>query len=296
MAARQSDRSEPRHVALQFFQEPYYVAISADQARREVPLRRLEVIHHGLDASCYEWTDTSHDYVCFIGRFAQVKGPHTAIDVAARAGIPIRVAGETHDVDREFSAREVQPRLEQPHVTFLGGIGLAEKVPLLRGARALVAPSEWDEPFGLVLSEAMLSGCPVMAFPRGSVPELVENGVTGFVVRNPEEMADVIRTGGAAERFDRRRCRERAVQRFSRSRMVEAYERLYERVIKQTARFASTRGSLLVWGDPGERWRQFEQGQARTPLVGSLPAAWWLGASLARGLTASCEWCGRARR
>src|SRR5581483_9271649 len=97
-----------------------------------------------------------------------------------------------------------------PHVHLLGCIGVSKKVPLLRDARALLAPIEWEEPFGLALIEAMLSGCPVVAFPRGSVPELVEPGVTGFVVHTAEEMCELIRPCGALDDFDRHRCRARA--------------------------------------------------------------------------------------
>ncbi|HEX6937956.1 MAG TPA: glycosyltransferase family 4 protein [Longimicrobiales bacterium] len=215
------------------FPGAWYIAISHDQASRETSLPKLEVIHHGLDPSRFEWRPTPSDYVCFVGRFARVKGPHTAIDAAERAGVPIRVAGEVHETDREFAEREVIPRLARRHVRYLGCIGTDVKVPLLRDARALLAPIEWNEPFGLILIEAMLSGCPVVAFPRGSVPELVEPGLTGFVVRNLEEMVEVIRPGGAVDRFDRRRCRERAIERFSRERMVRDHERLYERMVRE---------------------------------------------------------------
>ncbi|HET7321291.1 MAG TPA: glycosyltransferase, partial [Longimicrobiaceae bacterium] len=126
---------------------------------------------------------------------------------------------------------EVLPRFDQPHVTFVGCVGTEEKRPLLRDARALLMPITWDEPFGLVMIEAMLSGCPVVAYPRGSVPELVEDGVTGFVVRDAEEMTDVVRPGGPLDRFDRARCRERAVERFGRDRMVEEHLSLYRRVL-----------------------------------------------------------------
>jgi glycosyltransferase involved in cell wall biosynthesis len=224
-------RDEDLSSFYRYFPDPWYVAISADQAGREEPLPRLQVIHHGLDPSIYECTDRPADYVCFIGRFSEIKGPHTAIDVAASGGVPIRMAGAVHPVDREFGEREVQPRLRRPHVTYLGTIGLDRKVPLLRDARALLAPIEWNEPFGLILIEAMLAGCPVVAFPHGSVPELVEPGVTGFVARDAEEMAEVIRPGGALDGFDRRRCRGRAVERFSRARMVADHERLYQRAL-----------------------------------------------------------------
>lgn len=212
----------------------YYVAISDAQAAREVQLPRMEVIHHGLDPDLFECREVADDYVAFVGRFARVKGPHTAIDVAERAGLPIHVAGEIHEIDGDFGANEVLPRLRKPHVTHHGPIGMKEKVPLYRDARGLLAPIEWEEPFGLVLIEAMLSGCPVVAFPRGSIPELVEEGVTGFVVQNAEEMAAVIRRGGALDTFDRSRCRARAAERFGRAAMVGKHERLYERIIAES--------------------------------------------------------------
>jgi glycosyltransferase involved in cell wall biosynthesis len=218
-----------------YFAEVHYVAISTDQRQREIPLPRCDVIHHGLDPARYQWSEHPGDYACFVGRLAPEKGPHTAIDVAGMAGRPILVGGDVHPPDREFARAEVEPRLAEPHVTYLGKIGMEEKVPLLRDAAVLLAPIEWNEPFGLILIEAMLSGCPVVAFGRGSVPELVDNGVTGFVVESAEAMAEVIRPGGPIDRFDRRRCRARAIQRFSRTRLVEEHERLYARVAAEAS-------------------------------------------------------------
>ncbi|HEY9426491.1 MAG TPA: glycosyltransferase family 4 protein [Gemmatimonadaceae bacterium] len=222
------------------FPDVHYVAISHDQATRERGVCQAHVVHHGLDPAKYEWLGRAADYVCFIARFARVKGPHTAIDVTEEAGVPIRVAGEVHAVDAAFNEHEVAPRLRKEHVTMLGSIGMAEKVPLLRDARALLAPIEWDEPFGLALIEAMLSGCPVVAFPRGSVPELVEEGVTGFVARDRNEMREIIRPGGPLDDFDRRRCRERAIERFGRDRMVADYESIYA----AAAGYATPQGQL----------------------------------------------------
>jgi glycosyltransferase involved in cell wall biosynthesis len=210
----------------------HYIAISEDQRRREIPLPDVTVIHHGLDPARYQCVGrATGDYVCFIGRFSQVKGPHTAIDAAGRAGVPIRVAGEVHPPDESWAASELQFRLRQPHVSYEGTIGLRDKAPLLAGARALLAPIEWNEPFGLVLIEAMLSGCPVVAYRRGSVAELVEDGLTGFVPRSFDDMVELIRRGGPIDGFDRRRCRERAIERFSRDRMVADHVRLYERIL-----------------------------------------------------------------
>jgi glycosyltransferase involved in cell wall biosynthesis len=159
-----------------------------------------------------------------------VTGRHPAPAPAARAGVAIRVAGEVHPPDAPWAAAELRHRLVERHVSYVGSIGLEEKRPLLRDARALLMPIEWNEPFGLIIIEAMLSGCPVVAFARGSVPELVEHGITGFVARSVDDMASLIRPGGEIDRFNRRRCRERAVQRFSRDRMVTDHLALYERI------------------------------------------------------------------
>jgi glycosyltransferase involved in cell wall biosynthesis len=218
------------------FPEVDFVAISEDQFRRETGAERCVVIHHGLDPARYHCSEHPEPYVCFIGRLARAKGPHTAIDAAELAGVPIRVAGEVHPPDRDYGTAEVEPRLRRSHVTYLGTIGTEQKVPLLCYARALLSPIDWNEPFGLVFIEAMLSGCPVVTFGRGSVPELIEHGVTGFIAESLEEMAGLIRPGGPVDQLDRRVIRTRAARRFSRDRMVGDYERLYQAVVARTVR------------------------------------------------------------
>jgi glycosyltransferase involved in cell wall biosynthesis len=209
------------------FPEVAFVAISEDQARRESGAQQVTVIHHGLDPARYRWTERPGSYVCFIGRFAREKGPHTAIDAASLAGVPIRMAGEAHPPDRDYASTHVEPRLQAQHVTSLGCIGTDQKVPLLRDARALLAPIDWNEPFGLTLIEAMLSGCPVVAFGLGSIPELIEPGVTGFIASSLEDMARLIRPGGPVDRLDRRVIRTVAARRFNHRRMAAEYEDLY---------------------------------------------------------------------
>jgi glycosyltransferase involved in cell wall biosynthesis len=212
-----------------------YVAISHRQKRLEIPLPKCEVIYHGLDPGRFEWTAKPGNQVCFIGRFSGAKGPHLAIDAAGLAGLPIYVAGETHPDGEQFAEQELKPRLRLPHVHLLGCIGVSKKVPLLRDARALLSPLDWEEPFGLALIEAMLSGCPVVAFPRGSAPELIEEGVTGFLASSLGQMAQIIRPGGVLDTFDRGLCRRRAIERFSRDRLVTDHLRLYQRVLDESA-------------------------------------------------------------
>ena len=209
----------------------YFVAISADQARREMPLPRLTVIHHGVDPADFRAVPVPSECICFIGRLAEEKGPATAIDMAREAGLPIRVAGTVHPQDRGYVDLELTHRFAQPHVTFLGPVDLQAKSAMLQRARALAAPITWNEPFGLIAIEAMMSGCPVVGFSRGSLPELVEKGVTGYLAEDEKEMVELIRPGGPIDGFDRLRCRARAIERFSSARMVADYERLYSMML-----------------------------------------------------------------
>ena len=218
------------------FPEVDFVAISGDQCRRETGPDWCTVIHHGLAAGRYQWSGQAEPYVCFVGRLARVKGPATAIDVATRAGVSIQLAGDIHPPDQAYAEAEVLPRLGRPGVSWLGPVGIDRKAPLLRDARALLAPIEWNEPFGLILIEALLSGCPVVAFGRGSVPELVEHGVTGFVAASEDQMVELIRPGGPVDALDRRKIREIATRRFDRTRMVADYERVYQAAVSRARR------------------------------------------------------------
>jgi glycosyltransferase involved in cell wall biosynthesis len=211
-----------------------YVAISRRQLELEIPLADATVIHHGVAPDRYPPSVRDQGYLLHLGRYAPEKGTHLAIDAARVAGLKIVLAGRVHDQDTGYFAAEVAPRLSRPGVEELGEAGHACKVALLRGARAMLLPLQWEEPFGLVAVEAMLCGTPVLGFPRGSFPEIIDEGVTGFLA--PAD--DVEALGRLATRltgFDRAACARRARERFSIARMTSAYEALYARVAGRRA-------------------------------------------------------------
>jgi glycosyltransferase involved in cell wall biosynthesis len=205
-----------------------YVCISARQRAIEDPLPAA-VIHHGIRPDPYLPSDEEDGYLLHLGRFAPEKGTHLAVDVAVAAGLPLKLAGRTHPQDSAYFAAEVAPRLGQPGVEEVGEAGPNRKVALLRRARALLCPLQWEEPFGLVAIEAMLTGTPVLAFARGSLPEIVDEGITGFLAP-PDDVAALARIASRLGSFDRAACAARARRRFSAAAMTDAYEALYKRI------------------------------------------------------------------
>ena len=182
------------------------------------------------------------DYLFWLGRFSPDKGPVTAIEVARAAGLPLVLAGKMRDAsERRYFEDEIRPRLDD-RVTYAGEVGLRERVRLLHGARALVNPIAWDEPFGLAMVEAMACGVPVIAPPRGSVPEVVVHGRTGWIASTVDEMAAAV---ARCDEIDPRECRAIAERRFSPQRMVRDYVRALESVIDRGhAGLAAGRGTL----------------------------------------------------
>jgi glycosyltransferase involved in cell wall biosynthesis len=206
------------------------VAISRAQARRETaPV--AAVIHHGLDPNRYR-PMPEQGYLLFLGRYDRVKGVTGAIEVAERAKLPLVMAGEPHD--REYYDHCVRPLIEKHGVLELGPVGGTKKAALLARSRALLFPIEWEEPFGLVMIEAMLSGVPVLGHSRGAVPEVVDDGITGVICDDPTEMVAAARI--ADKLFNRDRIRMEAVRRWSSRRMAEEYLQLYRAA--QAAQYA----------------------------------------------------------
>jgi glycosyltransferase involved in cell wall biosynthesis len=224
----------PRHEAASRLYRSFpglaYIAISERQRQLEIRMPDVTVIHHGLLPADYPLGEGGGPFL-FLGRLSRVKGCHHAVDAAVARGQELVVAGAPHDdlvgEERGYFERELADRLRRPGVRWVGEVGPAEKVPLLRNATALVFPIEWEEPFGLVVIEALLSGTPVVALARGAVPELIEPGKTGVVADSPEEMTDRLLEVRA---LDRALVRERAIARFGHLRMADDHVALYERL------------------------------------------------------------------
>ena len=200
------------------------VSIS-DAQRRPVPQAGwVRTIHHGMPEALLSPGPEEPRYLGFLGRIAPEKGVDQAISIARRAGLPLRIAAKVDKVDREYFAGAIQPLLDLPGVEYIGEISDGEKAAFLSGAIALLVPVNWPEPFGLVMIEAMACGTPVIAYRRGSVPEVIEDGLTGFVV--DDERGAV----AAIERLSllsRERIRARFETRFTVRRMVDDYLDVY---------------------------------------------------------------------
>jgi glycosyltransferase involved in cell wall biosynthesis len=185
-------------------------------------------VYHGLPRSLYNlgWGDGG--YLAFIGRICPEKRPDLAIEIARRAGLPLTIAAKVDKVDRAYYKTKIKPLLKDPQIEFIGEIGERDKGAFLGDATALLFPVDWPEPFGLALIEAMANGTPVIAFGRGSVPEIIEHAVTGFIVENVEEAVAAV---PLAKALDRAAIRRRFEERFSAERMAHDYVALYEAVL-----------------------------------------------------------------
>ncbi|HUX67445.1 MAG TPA: glycosyltransferase family 4 protein [Terriglobales bacterium] len=199
-----------------------YVAISHNQARAET-MPRLGVVHHGLQTARYRLQEGKREYLCFIGRIAPIKGTHTAIAVARRAGLPLKIAGEIQPLYRDYWERQIKPQVDGRTIEYVGEVNLEQKNQLFAGARALLFPIEWEEPFGLVMIEAMACGVPVLALARGSAPEVVADGVSGWICRDVADMARRAQEPPIAASL----CRAHVEHHFSLERMVEQYLAIY---------------------------------------------------------------------
>ena len=203
--------------------------VSISNAQRK-PLPQANwtgTVYHGIPKNLYSLHDRPGSYLAFLGRISPEKCPDQAIEVAKRVGMPLRIAAKVDPADHEYFKQKIECLLDHPLIEYVGEINDAEKNDFLGEAAALLCPYDWPEPFGLVLIEAMACGTPVLAYRRGSIPEIIDHGVTGYICDNMSEMAQAV---AGLRLIDRNRCREIFEKRFTVERMVNDYLALYERM------------------------------------------------------------------
>jgi glycosyltransferase involved in cell wall biosynthesis len=203
------------------------VSISDDQRRPMPRVNWVGTVYHGLPLELLPFSPSAEGgYLAFLGRIAPEKRPDRAIEIAKRSGVPLRIAAKIGDQDRPYFEEHIRPLFNDPLVEFMDEIGESAKAAFLGQARALLFPIDWPEPFGLVMIEAMACGTPVIAYPEGSVPEIIEDG-TGFVVNNTDEAVHAV---ARLDELDRAAIRNRFEERFSARRMAHDYVEIYRRL------------------------------------------------------------------
>jgi glycosyltransferase involved in cell wall biosynthesis len=207
------------------FHDMPVVSISMSQREPLPGADWLACIHHGLPADLYTFRARPGEYMAFIGRISPEKRVDRAIEIAREVGVPLRIAAKVDDVDRDYFENVIEPMLKGPLVEYVGEIGEGEKDEFLGCATVLLFPIDWQEPFGLVMIEALACGTPVVAYRRGSVAEVLEEGVTGFIV---EDLAGAIDAVRRVPSLSRERCRRAFEERFTAARMAGDYVRLFE--------------------------------------------------------------------
>jgi glycosyltransferase involved in cell wall biosynthesis len=209
----------------------FHHAVSASSAATFPARGALPPIHHGIDVSSFPFGEHPEGYLLFLGRFSLGKGAGKAVEAALLADRPLIMAGKIDTADADYFASDVEPGIDGRRVRFVGEADGPTKRRLLSGADALLFPIDWDEPFGLVMAEALASGTPVIGTRRASVPEVIEDGRTGFLVE-VDDVEGMARAIGRIDEIDRRLCRAVAERRFTVSRMADDYERHYAAVIE----------------------------------------------------------------
>jgi glycosyltransferase involved in cell wall biosynthesis len=202
--------------------------VSISNAQR-APLQQTQwvgTVYHGLPADLLTPNFNPQGYLAFLGRITSDKGPETAIHLARAAGLPLKIAAKVGRAERTYFKTRIEPLVDGRDVQFVGEIGEREKATFLGNAAALLFPICWPEPFGLVMIEAMACGTPVIAFPCGSVPEIIDDGVTGFVT-DAGHAVEAIKTIG---KLPRRQVRARFEERFTAARMAQDYARIYDKI------------------------------------------------------------------
>jgi glycosyltransferase involved in cell wall biosynthesis len=226
------------------FSDMPVISIS-DAQRRPLPWANWQAtVHHGLPEDSLAFSGQPGQYLAFLGRIAPEKGLDRAIDVAKRLGMPLKIAAKVDRADRQYFETVIRPLLNDPLIQFIGEIGYPEKNAFLGNAAALLFPIKWPEPFGIVMIEAMACGTPVIAYPFGSVPEVIEDGVTGFLVHDVKSAAKAVEN---IDKIHRARCRQRFEERFTSVRMTQDYVAIYDRLVRREPEPAVLTDGDLNW-------------------------------------------------
>jgi glycosyltransferase involved in cell wall biosynthesis len=218
------------------FSEMPLVSIS-DQQRKPLPFANwIATVQHGIPEELYSFRSDPEDYVAFVGRICPEKRPDRAIEIAKRVEMPLKIAAKVDKVDEQYFETEIKPLLDSSLIEFIGEVNEPEKNVLLGGARALLFPIDWPEPFGLVMIESLACGTPVIAFDCGSVPEVLEDRKTGFIVKNVSDSIKALQNIGI---ISRRTCRNEFERRYTSTRMADNYLKTFQK-LRQSAVSAAT--------------------------------------------------------
>lgn len=202
----------------------HYISIS--NANRHADLDYLATVYHGISSVDFSYSESKSDYLLFYGRLHPDKGTHTAIEIAKKCGMPLIIAGLIQN--QSYYNRDIAPRIDGNNVKYLGNVSQKEGNLLLGKSKALLHPIYFEEPFGLSVAEALMCGTPVIAHPRGSMPELIEHGKTGYLVNSVEEAVTAVKK---LDEIDTYYCREHALKLFSIQRMVDGYLQAYNEML-----------------------------------------------------------------
>ncbi|MBU0546888.1 MAG: glycosyltransferase family 4 protein [Patescibacteria group bacterium] len=213
----------------QEFPNSYYISISKNQREPLPKLNFVGNVYNGINITSFPFKEKSGNYLAFLGRMSPEKGPLEAIKIAKKTKMKLVMAAKIDIVDKEYFLKKIEPLIDNRMIKFIGEVGHKKKVQLLQNAKVLLAPINWREPFGLFLIESMACGTPVIAFKRGSVPEIIKDKKTGFIVKNVDEAVKSLKK---IDQINRRDCRKWVEEKFTSEKMANDYEKIYSKVLK----------------------------------------------------------------
>ncbi|MDF1498440.1 MAG: glycosyltransferase family 4 protein [Patescibacteria group bacterium] len=211
------------------YEKMHHVFVSKNQKKNAFIQNNGSVIYNGIDLNIFKFKKDPENYFLYLGYITPDKGAHLAVKAARRARVKLKLAGSYKHCE-EYFEKEISPYLKKGQIEYVGVVNPIQRNKLLGGAKAILVPVEWEEPFGLIMTEAMACGTPVIGFNRAAVPEIVKNEKTGFIVKDFKEMATAIRK---INKINRNECRVHVEKHFSVEKMVDGYERVYEKAVRK---------------------------------------------------------------